>query len=141
MESSTQDLNSAQLFDVQGLVAIVTGGGTGIGLMITRALVANGIKRVYIIGRRLDVLQTTAKEYGSHQIVPLQCDLTQKEEIEKLKNQVEAKEEYIDLLVIKNLYFFFFFSPLSDPFPKIDREGDDKTWWNSKTACRKVYKE
>jgi NADP-dependent 3-hydroxy acid dehydrogenase YdfG len=39
-------------------------GGTGIGLMITQALVANGAT-VYIIGRREETLQTAVDKYGS----------------------------------------------------------------------------
>lgn len=47
MESSKADneqLNGNKLFDVSHVTALVTGGGTGIGLMITQALVANGAK-------------------------------------------------------------------------------------------------
>jgi NAD(P)-dependent dehydrogenase (short-subunit alcohol dehydrogenase family) len=43
------------LYDLTGLVALVTGGGTGIGLMISQGLATNGAK-VYITGRRKDVL-------------------------------------------------------------------------------------
>lgn len=34
-----QELNSAKLFSQQGKIAVVTGGGTGIGLMITRVCI------------------------------------------------------------------------------------------------------
>ncbi|RYP38766.1 hypothetical protein DL766_000766 [Monosporascus sp. MC13-8B] len=46
-------------FTVRGLVAVVTGGGIGIGLMIARALEANGAI-VYVIGRRKEVLDNAA---------------------------------------------------------------------------------
>lgn len=52
-------LDVSNLFSVNGLVAVVTGGGTGIGLMIARALEHNGAK-VYILGRREEVLKTAA---------------------------------------------------------------------------------
>jgi NAD(P)-dependent dehydrogenase (short-subunit alcohol dehydrogenase family) len=42
-------LTAANLFDLRGVIAVITGGGTGIGLMITTTLVANGAK-VYIVG-------------------------------------------------------------------------------------------
>ena len=39
------------LFDLSGRVAVVTGGGTGIGYMIARGLASNGAK-VYIAARK-----------------------------------------------------------------------------------------
>jgi hypothetical protein len=61
------------LFGLQGRTALVTGGGTGIGLMITRGFAAAGAK-VYITGRRLDVLEKSASEWNQlakgGQIIP-----------------------------------------------------------------------
>jgi NAD(P)-dependent dehydrogenase (short-subunit alcohol dehydrogenase family) len=53
-----------KLYDLNGLVALVTGGGTGIGLMISRGLAANGAK-VYITGRRRDVLDRVVDEWNT----------------------------------------------------------------------------
>lgn len=106
MESSHQELTSANLFDVKDLVIVVTGGGTGIGQMMTRALIANGAKKVYIVGRRLEVLQTTAKEFSSSapgKIIPIQADLTNKSEIDGLRKKLEAEEKYIDILVSQRM--------------------------------------
>ena len=52
-----------KLFDVSHVTAIVTGGGSGIGLMITQALVGNGAK-FYITGRRQEALEKVEKLYG-----------------------------------------------------------------------------
>lgn len=49
------------LFSLEGRIALVTGGGTGIGLMIARGFAAAGAK-TYISGRRLDVLEKAAAE-------------------------------------------------------------------------------
>lgn len=51
------------IYDLSGRVAIVTGGGTGIGLMIAQGLASSGAK-VYITGRRLEVLQKVADSWN-----------------------------------------------------------------------------
>lgn len=61
--SSTENLRSEKLFSVKGFVCVVTGGATGIGLMATQALAANGA-RVYITGRRKDALENAAKTHS-----------------------------------------------------------------------------
>ena len=48
--TSDVDLSVSSLFDVRGKVALVSGGGSGIGYMIASALVQNGAK-VYILRR------------------------------------------------------------------------------------------
>lgn len=40
--AATHDLKASKLFDVNGWVCVVTGGGSGIGLMAAQALSANG---------------------------------------------------------------------------------------------------
>jgi NADPH:quinone reductase-like Zn-dependent oxidoreductase len=75
-KASNDELKGSKLFDVSHITALVTGGGTGIGLMITQALVANGAK-VYITSRRDEVLKKTDELYdsGPGQIIPLQGDV------------------------------------------------------------------
>ncbi|XMA10543.1 hypothetical protein WAI453_003334 [Rhynchosporium graminicola] len=62
--ANNSDLKSTKLFDVSNFSAVVTGGGSGIGLMITQTLVANGAK-VYITGRREEALNTVVEKYNS----------------------------------------------------------------------------
>lgn len=61
---SNDSLKLPKLFDVSHITAVVTGGGSGIGLMITQALVANGAK-VYITGRREEALETVVEKYNT----------------------------------------------------------------------------
>jgi NAD(P)-dependent dehydrogenase (short-subunit alcohol dehydrogenase family) len=51
------------IYDLSGRVAMVTGGGTGIGLMIAQGLASSGAK-VYITGRRLEVLLKVADSWS-----------------------------------------------------------------------------
>ena len=54
--SSPDSYRPHVMYDLSGRVALVTGGGTGIGLLCAQGLAASGAK-VYIAGRRLDVLE------------------------------------------------------------------------------------
>lgn len=75
-KASTDELKNTKLFDVSHVTAIVTGGGTGIGLMITQALVANGAK-VYITSRREEVLKKTEElhDHDNGKIIPIVADV------------------------------------------------------------------
>ncbi|KAH8600752.1 hypothetical protein B0O99DRAFT_535428 [Bisporella sp. PMI_857] len=89
------------LFNVDGLVAVITGGGTGmssIGLMMAKALEENGAK-VYIVGRRLDVLENAAKEAKHGNILPLQGDVTSKEDLSLIVDRITAETGYINVLI------------------------------------------
>ncbi|RYP53921.1 hypothetical protein DL768_001233 [Monosporascus sp. mg162] len=98
--ASTSQFDVAKLFGAKDIVAVVTG---GIGLMATQALSANGA-RVYITGRRVEALQNAAETHqpssGGGQIIPLgPCDVTKKEDLEKLVAKVSEKEKCINLLI------------------------------------------
>ncbi|EWC45657.1 hypothetical protein DRE_05218 [Drechslerella stenobrocha 248] len=98
--TSGHDLTCSSLFSVEGLVVVVTGGGTGIGLMIAQAFAANGAK-VYIIGRREDILEKTAEQYSADRpgnIIPVQGDVTSKSSIEEIVKHIQQAEGYIDVL-------------------------------------------
>ncbi|KAI5778116.1 hypothetical protein EDC01DRAFT_724125 [Geopyxis carbonaria] len=93
-------LSATTLFSATGIIAVVTGGGTGLGLMITRALAANGATTVYIIGRRLAPLETAAHLHGTNgNIVPLACDVTDKPALAALVETIKQRSGYINLLV------------------------------------------
>ena len=63
-QRTNEDLKVGKLFDVSHVTAVVTGGGTGIGLMITQALQSNGAK-VYITGRREEALDKVVEQYST----------------------------------------------------------------------------
>lgn len=104
--SPSTSLRVENVFNVSGMVAIVTGGGTGIGSMIARTLASNGAK-VYIISRRIEVLENCVKDFDKDQeqtsqggkLIALVGDLGTKSGIEKLKLKMEELEPSLDLLV------------------------------------------
>ncbi|CEI63207.1 hypothetical protein FVEN_g252 [Fusarium venenatum] len=95
----SQSRQSTNLFDVRGIVAVVTGGGSGLGLFMTRALAENGAKKVYIIGRRQNILEDAVKEIGLDNVVPIQCDVTNRENLKATTRVIEDEVGYINLLV------------------------------------------
>ncbi|CAD0056192.1 unnamed protein product [Aureobasidium pullulans] len=67
--AETHHFHAHKLFSMDGKVAVVTGGGSGIGLMATQALAANDV------------------------------DVTNKDDLEKLVQEIQKKEKCIHLLV------------------------------------------
>lgn len=93
------DLSVQSLFNIKGWVCVVTGGGTGLGLITANTLAANGAK-VYITGRRVEVLQKAEKQDSSGgEIIGLPMDVTSKDSIKKGVASVTSKEKLINLLV------------------------------------------
>jgi len=50
LTNSSMDLTATKLFDIQGRNALITGGTSGIGFMMAKGLIANGIGRLYVTG-------------------------------------------------------------------------------------------
>lgn len=92
-------LEAANLFNVKGLVAVITGGGSGIGLLMAKALALNGAQKVYIIGRRKEVLDAAAKESPHGNIIPLVGDVTSKENLESIVSLIDKEVGYINVLI------------------------------------------
>ena len=83
-------------------VAIVTGGGTGIGRAFTEALASAGTK-VVIASRRSEVLRRTAEDInaklGSEAVFPYEFDIRDRAQVEELVADVYGRWQAIDVLV------------------------------------------
>lgn len=86
-----------EIFSLSAKLALVTGGGTGIGLGISKALIATGA-RVVITGRREDVLKDAVAELGD-QASYVAFDITDKNKIPELVSSITENFGSIDILV------------------------------------------
>lgn len=95
--------NRDAMFDVSHVTAIVTGGASGLGLIISQALQDNGAK-VYITGRRADALHRVEQLYstGPGKIVPLHGDISKKDEVLRLAEKMERDEPNGIQLLVNN---------------------------------------
>jgi NAD(P)-dependent dehydrogenase (short-subunit alcohol dehydrogenase family) len=100
LSGSSKSPNRAEAFmkRLEGKVAVVTGGNSGIGLASAKRFLEEGAK-VAISGRNEKTLAEAAKELGKD-VVVLQADTANAEESEKFLSAVEKKLGKIDVLFI-----------------------------------------
>lgn len=86
--------------DLQGRVALVTGGGRGIGAAISRQLAGAGAQ-VVVVARNADEISTVAEEIrktgASAEAIP--CDVSDVAAIARLRAAAEARFGTVDILV------------------------------------------
>ncbi|KAJ1042564.1 hypothetical protein NDA14_000341 [Ustilago hordei] len=155
---------SANLFDVAGLVAVVTGGSSGLGLYAAHALASNGAL-VYILGRRKPLLDTTVSQFHSllpdpssrksGDLVAVQADITSKESLTAAREFIttdlaqQGKKGIQTLICNAGIGGKFLRSygqhPPSVPNPKSQAEKDrefgeivDELWSFSQSDCAAI---
>ncbi|MEM8561653.1 MAG: SDR family NAD(P)-dependent oxidoreductase, partial [Pseudomonadota bacterium] len=87
------------LFDVSGKVAVVTGGSRGIGAMIAKGFVENGVK-TYITARKQEELMATAEELSAlGECIAMPSNLGTLEGVEAFAQAIREREEKLHILV------------------------------------------
>jgi NAD(P)-dependent dehydrogenase (short-subunit alcohol dehydrogenase family) len=81
--------------ELEGQVALVTGGGRGIGRNVALELAAAGA-RVAVAARSVDEITQTAEEIGG---LAIECDVSDRGAVERMVEQVESEYGRLDLLV------------------------------------------
>ena len=81
---------------LQGKVAVITGGSSGMGLATARRYVAEGAY-VYITGRRQAELDAAVKEIGSN-VTGVRGDVANLADLDRLYETVKAGKGHIDVL-------------------------------------------
>lgn len=64
---------------------------------MARALAFNGAQKVYILGRRLEVLEKAAQEHPS--LIPHQCDVTSKDDLQSIVDRITTEVGYVNFVV------------------------------------------
>jgi citronellol/citronellal dehydrogenase len=84
----------------EGAVAIVTGGGTGIGRATAFELARTGA-RVAICGRRPEPLEAVRAELdaGGHDVLAVPCDVREPEQVDGFLDRVDERFGTVDVLV------------------------------------------
>lgn len=79
---------------------VVTGGSRGLGLLLARRLAAEGA-RLVLLARDADELQRASRELGEAggNVLPIPCDITQRDQVESAIQQAAARFGGIDVLI------------------------------------------
>jgi meso-butanediol dehydrogenase / (S,S)-butanediol dehydrogenase / diacetyl reductase len=83
---------------LQGKVALITGGGTGIGAAVAEAFVGEGA-RVCIAGRRREELEIVARRFSNGQVAICAADVSKLEDVRRMVETVVAFGGKLDIAV------------------------------------------
>jgi NAD(P)-dependent dehydrogenase (short-subunit alcohol dehydrogenase family) len=82
---------------LQGKVAVITGGGEGIGLASAKRLSMEGAS-VFIVGRRQGILDAAVAEIGGD-VVAVQADVSKPADLDRVYEAVRVSKGKIDILI------------------------------------------
>lgn len=127
---------SRQAVSQAGQTVLVTGGGTTVGLSISRSFVLAGADTVIIIGRRAEVLSTAAAELEqlkksknkTTHIITRPCDVLNLAEVEALWAYLAEQKISVDVYVANAAKF-------TEPKPILEL-GADEVWSQVETNAK-----
>src|SRR5262245_52670116 len=94
---ATQGGEGARMPKLEGKIAVVTGGSSGIGLATAKRFVAEGA-HVFITGRRAGELEKAKAEIGSN-VTAVQGDVAELADIDRLYETVKKEKGALDIVV------------------------------------------
>ncbi len=105
---------------LEGKVAVVSGGNSGIGLAIARRFVKEGA-HVFIFGRRRDALDEAVRHIGSD-VTAIQADASRLEDLDRVAEAIRSARGRVDVVVSN--------AALVEqvPLPEITEEHYDRTF-------------
>ncbi|MBL8149667.1 MAG: SDR family NAD(P)-dependent oxidoreductase [Blastocatellia bacterium] len=85
--------------ELKGKVALISGGGSGIGLAIARGLTKEGVHTI-LASRRYDLVSKRAKELSSStKSIAIEVDIRSKSSIERAMERVWSEFSTVDILI------------------------------------------
>jgi 3-oxoacyl-[acyl-carrier protein] reductase len=101
LTTETQTVPLPRYPDLEGKVALVTGGSKGIGAATARALAANHV-RVAVNGRDQDALGATVDRIADAggEAIAAPADVCSFDEVERIREHIEAELGTVDILVV-----------------------------------------
>ncbi|CAL1699010.1 unnamed protein product [Somion occarium] len=105
MSEVLKQVHSSSLHDLRGVVAVITGGASGIGNMIATTLLSNGAT-VFIIDRNQSLLDSVTKTYNDAaqktnlpgRLIGVTGDISKKSEAKRLAEEVGKHTPYVTVL-------------------------------------------
>lgn len=90
-----------QLFDLTGRVALVTGCSGGLGVQMAKALAQQGADLVIMARRYEKLLEVKQEIESAHgvKVLPILCDVTNTEAVDKMVDEAIEKFGHIDIVV------------------------------------------
>jgi len=82
---------------LEGKIAVITGGTSGIGLATAQRFVSEGA-HVYITGRRQSELDSAVKQIGENNVSGVQGDVSNMADLDRLYDTVKQQKDRIDIL-------------------------------------------
>src|SRR5207249_9770045 len=82
---------------LEGKVAVITGGNSGIGLATAQRFVSDGAY-VFITGRRQSELDLAAKQIGKNNVTGVQGDVSNLADLDRLYATVKEQKDHINVL-------------------------------------------
>jgi NAD(P)-dependent dehydrogenase (short-subunit alcohol dehydrogenase family) len=131
---------SGKSFDLTGKLALVTGGGTGLGFAIAQAFSEHGAE-VVITGRRKEVLQAASESLGNR-LICIQNDVSDLDSLPGLVSDVSSRFQPIDILVNNSGLHLkkALFEVSSEEFRQIVRVNQEAVFALSREVARGMEK-
>jgi len=83
---------------LDGKIALITGGSSGIGLATAQQFLDEGAAHIYITGRRQDALDNAIKQLDKKNVTAIQGDVSKLEDLDKIYDQIKKEKNNLDIL-------------------------------------------